>query len=170
MHPQLKAQRSRRSIRRFLFEQLEERFFRPRLEILENRVYPGDTILGLWALGLWGPSFASHDGNTGSYRTPSDREWHHGLFSSLEVGGSFSALAPHQDSEGEGDRGGNAGARSAILPTFGTTSGAIWAANSGVGSRSRMRSIPGWSVLESESPGRGAGHGTVPAPRFCRPS
>src|SRR6266849_2639626 len=30
------------------------RFFRPRLEILENRVYPGDVVLGLWTVAWWG--------------------------------------------------------------------------------------------------------------------
>jgi hypothetical protein len=32
---------------------------RPRVELLEDRVYPGDTLLGLWALGFWGSRSAS---------------------------------------------------------------------------------------------------------------
>jgi hypothetical protein len=28
-------------------------FFRPRLEVLEQRLYPGDALLGVWALTLW---------------------------------------------------------------------------------------------------------------------
>src|SRR6266849_2522748 len=99
MRLQPKVKRARRSPRRFLLDQLEQRFFRPRLEILEGRVYPGDTILGLWALALWAPSFASHDGTTGSYRAQSERQWHRGLLSSLDEAASFSAFALVQESE-----------------------------------------------------------------------
>src|SRR5216683_4844987 len=95
------------------------RSFRPRLEILESRVYPGDTILGLWALALWAPSFASPDGATGSYRAQSEREWQRGLLSPLDVAASFSAFALLQDSAGALDGGGSAGDR---VATLGTTS------------------------------------------------
>src|SRR5207245_8161933 len=53
-------------------------FFRPRLEALEDRVYPGDTLLGIWALGLWGSRLASQDGASASSRAQNDGEWLHG--------------------------------------------------------------------------------------------
>ena len=37
--------------------------FRPRLEVLEDRLYPGDAVLGVWALTLWGQSLAASPPN-----------------------------------------------------------------------------------------------------------
>src|SRR5437899_2148182 len=47
-------------------------FLQPRLEVLESRLYPGDTILGLCALALWGSRFAAHDATAASYQGQSD--------------------------------------------------------------------------------------------------
>src|ERR1700687_4007634 len=59
--------------------------FRPRLEILEDRVYPGDTLLGMWALGLLGPGSASSNRAVASNRALIGGEWQHGESSLNDV-------------------------------------------------------------------------------------
>jgi hypothetical protein len=49
--------------------------WRPRLEILEDRVYPGDAILGLCAVALWGSSDLASDPASQIERREDDREW-----------------------------------------------------------------------------------------------
>src|SRR5438128_11550450 len=93
-------------------------FFRPRLELLEDRVYPGDTLLGIWALGLWGSAFASRDVASASYGAALGGEWRHGHSTLDPV--SVSAIALLGDSQGEADHGDRLGDGTAIVPAFGT--------------------------------------------------
>src|SRR5438132_3071217 len=59
--------------------------FRPRLELLEDRIQLGDTVLGLSAVALWGIDFPSVAAPFVLDSAEHDREWHHGLFSSLDA-------------------------------------------------------------------------------------
>src|SRR5438309_1622284 len=62
------------------------RHYRPRLERLEDRVQPGDTILGLSAVALWGFDSASSDAPPALEQRAQDRAWHYGrLFGSYTV-------------------------------------------------------------------------------------
>src|SRR5260370_3442746 len=63
--------------------------FRPRLELLEDRVQPGATILVLSVVALLGLRFSYCDSPLALDPDALDREWHHGLFSSLEAAGSL---------------------------------------------------------------------------------
>src|SRR5437660_7885267 len=76
------------------------RFFRPQLEIMEDRIYPGDTILGLCAAALWGQSHASWAARFDVQYTElaSERGLGHG--SALDAADSLSGicvLEPFQD-------------------------------------------------------------------------
>src|SRR5207245_9922159 len=59
--------------------------FRPRLEVLEDRIQLGDTILGLSAVALWGLDFPSGDAPLLRDAAERDREWHPALFSGLDT-------------------------------------------------------------------------------------
>src|SRR5260370_568402 len=97
-------------------------FFLPRLEMLEDRIYPGDTLLGIWALGLWGSSFACQDGASASSRAPYG-EWQHG-HTNLDGADAFSAILLLSDSHREGDRGGSVGDRAAVTAALETSAAA----------------------------------------------
>src|SRR5438132_6750041 len=76
---------------------------RPRLEVLEDRIYPGDTLLGICALGLWPPlNLASTSDSSASQWTPIEDKWQHGR---RDVDGADSSRAIFllRDSETEGD-------------------------------------------------------------------
>src|SRR5207245_1887228 len=59
--------------------------FRPRLELLEDRIQLGDTILGLSAVALWGLRFTSLDGPVMLDPGAHDHRWADGLYSSLDT-------------------------------------------------------------------------------------
>src|SRR5216683_6937458 len=61
------------------------RIFRPRLELLEDRVQLGDTILGLSAVALWGLDLPSRDAPFVLDSAGHDRQWPHGHFSRLDT-------------------------------------------------------------------------------------
>jgi len=91
-------------------------FFRPRLEILELRLYPGDTILGLGAVILWGqtPS-SSSDEIPGA--TP---EWGPALDGTRAAGDSLSLVSFVEDSPASGERRASAGESTATASTYGS--------------------------------------------------
>src|SRR5207244_3961445 len=61
----------------------QSRTFRPRLELLEDRVQPGDTILGLGAVALWGQGFTSDEQVLALDPGAPERRSHRGILSSL---------------------------------------------------------------------------------------
>src|SRR5216683_1554479 len=64
--------------------------FRPRLELLEDRIQLGDTVLGLSVVALWGVDFPSVNAPFLLDSAEHDRAWHHGIFSSLDAVASLS--------------------------------------------------------------------------------
>ncbi len=66
------------------------RTFRPRLELLEERVQLGDTILGLSAVALWGLDFSSLDVPLALDSSGDHVRWDGGLFSSPDAVASLS--------------------------------------------------------------------------------
>src|SRR5437870_1565685 len=71
--------------------------FRPRLELLEDRVQPGDTILGVSAAALLGLGFPSRDLPLALAPDAFDQDGRQGLFSSLETSASLVPEAPGTD-------------------------------------------------------------------------
>ena len=94
---------------------------RLRLERLEDRLYPGDTLLGLCALGLWGTCLAS---DAVSSAAENGAGWHRGLGSSLDGVVSYTTFGVLEDGVGEGERGGTAGDDTLGGATFATTGAA----------------------------------------------
>src|SRR5437879_262064 len=94
---------------------------RPRLELLEDRLYPGDTLLGIWALGLWPASLASTNDSAASQATQIDGRWQHRR-SDLEGADSLGAIFLLPESERAG--GGSVDAPLAAVSTLGTAGGA----------------------------------------------
>src|SRR5438105_4306206 len=74
--------------------------FRPRLELLEDRIQLGDTVLGLSAVALWGVDFPSVDTPFVLDSAKHDRDWHHGIFSSLDAVPSLSLTDSRNDVAG----------------------------------------------------------------------
>src|SRR2546425_4092886 len=71
------------------------RRFRPRLELLEERVQLGDTLLGLWAVVLWGLDGSSRGAPFALDSAEYDRVGHRGLFSRWDVLPSLSLADGH---------------------------------------------------------------------------
>ena len=95
----------------------------PRLETLEDRIYPGDAVLGLWALALWGSSVGSFEGTSVRSNLDRNEQWHPGLFSSLDGPGSSAAILLLPASEGDASGGRSGGDRAARASNIGTTGG-----------------------------------------------
>src|SRR5205814_9304773 len=66
------------------------RMYRPRVEELEQRLPPGDTLLGLWAVGLWGLDLPFGDAPWLTSRAD-NRDGRYGLVGCLEERGSLRA-------------------------------------------------------------------------------
>src|SRR5260370_23550305 len=77
--------------------------YRPRLEILEDRLYPGDTVLGFWAVSLWGRSLASSDRPFEIQGANLVRDSGSGLSTGGAAQSLFTLVLP-EDSAGEGER------------------------------------------------------------------
>src|SRR5947209_4060424 len=98
--------------------------FRPRLELLEDRVQPGDTLLGLSAVALWGLGSSSLNGSLALDSGAHDQGWHHGLFSGWAEGDSSCGEEFQSDGTGHEPSRGHAVTASAelafrfVLPIF----------------------------------------------------
>src|SRR5438477_11792274 len=80
------------------------RFFRPQLEIMEDRIYPGDTILGLCAAALWGQSRASWDARFDAHYAERAGAWRLGAGPASDTADSLSVISllePFQDERGQ---------------------------------------------------------------------
>ncbi len=64
------------------------RAFRPRLERLEDRVQPGDTVLGISAVALWGLTFTSLAAPATFDPGVHHHRWHDDLFASMDTVGA----------------------------------------------------------------------------------
>jgi hypothetical protein len=96
-------------------------FFRPRLEVLEQRLYPGDVLLGVWALTLGGQHLNSFSPNelSGALRAGD------GSSRFDASGAAADALAPLSfldDVAAAGQRPASVGDRTATASTFGSAS------------------------------------------------
>jgi hypothetical protein len=77
-------------------------FFRPRLEILEDRLYPGDTVLGFLALAVWGRGLASAAPPFDAQSANLARDWGPGLSSTVGAADPLSAIFLPEDSPSKG--------------------------------------------------------------------
>src|SRR5216683_462372 len=80
------------------------RFFRPRLENLEDRLYPGDTVLGILALAAWGRGLASAASAFDAQSANLAGDWHAGLSSAVGAADSLSAIFLLEDAPAKGER------------------------------------------------------------------
>src|SRR5262249_42719506 len=82
------------------------------LETLEDRVYPGDTVLGVLAISLWGPGVVAMGETMLSDRDPNLTAADQRTSTSGITGRSFPAITILQGTRGD---------RSVIRPSSGTT-------------------------------------------------
>ena len=93
--------------------------FRPRLEVLEDRLYPGDAVLGVWALTLAGQNHAASPANVLA-STLQARDWGPGLDATRLAADSVSSLSVLDDSPNAGERQGSVTDDAASASTFGS--------------------------------------------------
>ena len=97
--------------------------WRPRVELLEDRVYPGDILLGLWAVTLGGPAGVSWSEPAICSPPDGKEEWPVCRVSTQEAAGSLPGFVFLPDAAGTQVGGRNGGDRIAGVASLQTSGG-----------------------------------------------